>query len=155
MGSHLTDEIIDLIFSGKYSQAASMLSGSNISIDNIKPELLLKAFDSGSISPYAFLCSLLDHREAHVVHEAASEIMSTALSHIPGAYSVALYHARKLVELDPDNVENREYLLLFHAIPDKLINDAEAVELAKDILKRKPDSKAAKGILGSQSDSGD
>jgi hypothetical protein len=51
------------------------------------------------------------------------------------------------MQLAPDDVEIKEYLLLFYNIPDKLINEEEASDLAREILERKPGSKVALEVL--------
>jgi len=74
--------------------------------------------------------------------------MASALNHLQGAYLVALFHARQAVSLNPDDVGLWEYLLLFHDIPERLIGDDEAVQIAKRILTIKPESIVARRVVG-------
>jgi len=58
-----------------------------------------------------------------------------------------LAQIRKAITLGPDDSALKEFLLFFHEIPDRLVDDTEAIAIAKLILKEKPDSKCAQDIL--------
>ncbi|MBN2910566.1 hypothetical protein JQC72_13750 [Polycladomyces sp. WAk] len=45
------------------------------------------------------------------------------------------------------DVSVKEFLLLFHEIPEKLISEDEAKKIAMEVLKEKPDSIPALRIL--------
>ncbi len=70
-------------------------------------------------------------------------LISQALSHIEGAYNTGLYHARQAIQIEPKNITYKEYILLFNNIPEKLINDLEAIAIAKEILKQDPTNATA------------
>lgn len=80
-------------------------------------------------------------------HSLASDILALPLCHITGANQASLFHARKALEYDPNNIENKEALLFYYEIPDKLISQTEAENVAKEILEEKPTSRAAKKIF--------
>jgi len=65
---------------------------------------------------------------------------------IPGAYSGAVYHLRKVIELEPNNIMDKEHLLSFYTHPNRLISDEEAKSLVNEILEAKPDSTIAMRI---------
>jgi tetratricopeptide (TPR) repeat protein len=111
---------------------------------NVSRDALMDlAYSTESIVVYSFILDLIVNEESADLHYLASEIMSMPLNYITGAYNVALYHARKAIELNPEDITLKEYLLLFYNIPDKLISKKEATEIAKEVIKKIPDSKAA------------
>lgn len=85
--------------------------------------------------------------ETPAKHEIAALLMSGPLCFYKDAYSVGLFHARKLLALDPNNYKNKEFLLLFHDIPERLIQKEEAIKLAQDILEIEPSNFVAHRIL--------
>ena len=93
-------------------------------------------FETESISIYTFICFLLMTDEKAYLHQLAATLISQALSHIDGAYSAGLCHIRRAIEIEPHNISYKEYLLLFNAIPEKLLNDQEAEYIAQEILKQ-------------------
>ncbi|BBW96444.1 hypothetical protein ACPVTF_08110 [Geobacillus icigianus] len=110
------------------------------------------------MSPFLFSCQfmlanlliysyLINNNETAYYHYLASELLSTAFCHLPDAYASALYHAKRAVELSPEDVSLKEHLLLFHDIPEKLISKEEAKAIAQEILKIMPNSEAAKNVL--------
>jgi len=60
---------------------------------------------------------------------------------------MGLFHAKKALELKPNDISLQEYLLLYHTLPDKLLSDQEAEQLAKNILKFDPNNSAALNAL--------
>ena len=105
------------------------------------------AFDNRDLIPYTCVCMLLIKRETAQLHYLAAEMLALPLCHIEGAYVSALYHARKAVALDPEDITLKEFLLLFHNIPDMLIEVEEAQKIAQEVLKVRPDSFHAEEIL--------
>jgi hypothetical protein len=104
-------------------------------------------FDSNSITAYTFAWQLIHEEESADHHFMASTLMATALCHIPGGYATALYHARRAIELNPEDIELWEWLLFFYEIPDSLVSREEAEAIAKKVLVVKPDSNPAQKTL--------
>jgi len=73
--------------------------------------------------------------------------MRFILNHIDKADSIGLIHGLRPAELEPDNINLKEYLIYFNHIPEKLVNDSDAVKLAFDVIKLRPDSKVAQITL--------
>lgn len=121
--------------------ALELLEG--LSPEAARSALLEYAFSTGSIVAYAIAQGMVTRRNDWASHYLASEIMAAALNHIEGAYVVALFHARQALDLNQSDIELWEYLLLFHAIPERLVSDEEAVVIAGRILADKPESSVA------------
>lgn len=105
------------------------------------------AFDTKNISLYTFIVSVLLQKETPELHYLASNLMAMPFCFLEGGYAAGLYHARRALELDPDNVDYKEYLLTFYGLPDQLMTKAEALELAKEVLKVYPDSGFALKVI--------
>lgn len=65
---------------------------------------------------------------------------------IEGAYSIALFHSRELLEMKLC-ITNLERILFFHNIPEKLVEDDEAELVAKKIIEIEPNNIVALEIL--------
>lgn len=141
----LKDELKVLVSVGGFTKARELLK--NMNIDEIRDALLELSYDTGSIAPYSFICSILCDEESADFHYLASALLSISLNHLVGAYNAGLYHARRAVELAPEDASFKEYLLFFHNIPEELITKEEAIEIAKEVVKQIPNSKVALDIL--------
>ena len=106
--------------------------------------ILKYTWECRSVFVYTFLCSLLIDEESADVHHLASELFSGPFCYLKEGYQIALYHARCAVVLRQSDVSFKEYLLLFNAIPEKLLTDEEALTIRHEILKIDPDSKTVK-----------
>lgn len=139
------DKLKQQIFTGKFAQALKFIQTLNV---NEQERILTKlAFDTTSISIYTLVVALLLETETAQRHAVAEKILSLPLDFIEGAAIAALYHIRRAIELDPDDMELKQVLLTFHESPNRLVIKKEAIEVAKAILKNKPYSKIALRIL--------
>ncbi len=48
---------------------------------------------------------------------------------------------KKAIELEPQNIAFKEYLLSYNSLPDEVLSDEEALEIRKQILKVNPENK--------------
>ncbi len=65
---------------------------------------------------------------------------------IEGAYSIALFHARELLEINLSS-KNLERILFFYNIPEKLVENTEAKLVAKKIIEIEPDNIVALELI--------
>lgn len=112
----------------------------------IRDLMMNVAYDTENLSVYGFIQYMIRRTENANWIKLAVDIMLNPFSFMEGAYSVALYHARELVLMER-NIINLERLLFFYNIPEKLINDEEAKNIAEEILKTDANNKVAQDII--------
>lgn len=125
------DNIVDVIVKGDFQKAKALISG--MDEDSIRMILTKVGYDQRSICAYSFVVSLLLDNETSELHYLASELLNISFCHYEGGYESSLYHARRAVELNPNDVELLEYLLLFRALPGQYITREEANEIEERI----------------------
>ena len=112
----------------------------------IRDLMMNVAYDTENLSVYGFIQYMIRRTENANWIKLAVDIMLNPFSCMEGAYSGALYHARELVLMER-NIKNLERLLFFYNIPEKLINDEEAKNIAEEILKTDANNKVAQDII--------
>ena len=137
------EKIEQCLTRGKFDDAEEFFL--NIDNEDIRDLILSYAYNYESLLIYSFVLHMKKYSEIFWT-ELAIELMLNPLCFIDGAYSIALYHSRKLLILD-DKVENLERILFFSECPEKLIDMAESEFIAKKILKKEPDNKMALRFL--------
>lgn len=103
--------------------------------------------DESNLLVYTFLLTMLAKNETSKLHLLTSRLMATSLNYINQAENIGLYHGLRALELDPENINICEYLLYFNHIPERLLDNATAISLAKRVLEKNPGSLAAKITL--------
>jgi hypothetical protein len=136
-----------LILEGRFAEAKSF--SEHLTFEELDGELTEVAFTCPSMSIYTFVVSLLIENEKIAFHEIAFEMLVNPLCHIEGAYQAALYHARRCIALtDQQELAGYlSYLLFLHEVPEKVIDDEEALVAARKIIELDTDNKVAKEFL--------
>lgn len=143
----MSEKIKESILIGNFNEAEKYLKSYNTC--ELREFLIELCYETENIIIYSFICNIISKKERAELHFIASEILSMPLCHINGAYNSSLFHARKAIELDPYNIEYKEYILLFYNIPEKLISKGEAEQFAREVINKTPDSRVAYDILNS------
>ncbi len=145
MENKLKLSFFDCLNSGAIEDAKAIVSSQPNEV--VQDWLIEYGFESNSITAYTFAWQMILEEESADNHLAASTLMATVLCHMPGGYETALYHARRAIELNPEDNDLWEWLLFFHEIPDTLVSREEADTIAKKILQVKSDSDPARKFL--------
>jgi len=138
---NLEKKIREILPTNDFFKLEKLLS--QASMKDLDNSMSTVTFDNESIVMYSLVCMLLIKKETATLHDIAASLLMLPLCHIQGAYRSALYHTRKAVSLSPEDLRLKEGLLLLNVIPDKLVSDEEAREVALEILKKQPTNKAA------------
>ena len=142
---NLEKNIKECLLKNKICKLENMLLQANIK--NFKNLLIEIAFETENITIYSIVCMLLIKKETVELHQLAIDLLVHPLCIINGAASAALYHARKAIELSPNNPMLKESLLFFHNVPEKLVSTEEAISTAREILNMQPNNQCAKLFL--------
>lgn len=144
--------LYQLLSEGKIDDAGILIKNIDGELLNeeVQDILLEVAFNKQSIVPYTVVLKLLFEDESANLHAFASTLLSNPLCWIEGAYYAGFYHQKKAIELEPQNIAFKEYLLSYNSLPDKILSDEEALEIRKQILKVDPDNKTVKQHFSAQ-----
>lgn len=135
----------DNILMGRFTNIVDIES--ELSFEELESSLLELAFDSQSISVYAYILYLIRIKESGDLHYLAYMVLFHSLNFLEGAYYTALYHAKTAVLLSPERIIYKENLLLFYELPEKLLSEEEAKIVIDDILKKNPTNELALNLL--------
>ncbi|MGG2028300.1 hypothetical protein AB1282_21595 [Gottfriedia sp. S16(2024)] len=135
----------DAILSGDFNRAREL--SSNMDGESLLEALFLIAYEEESIAPYGFANFQLLEEETSENHYVISFILSMALNYLEGAYQTSFHHAKKAIELSPYDISYKEYLLYFNALPEKLLKNEEAIEVANLILVKDPTNTTALKVI--------
>ncbi|WP_129692463.1 hypothetical protein [Gottfriedia acidiceleris] len=135
----------DAILSGDFNRARELAS--NMDEESVLEALFLIAYEEESIAPYGFANFQLLKEETSENHYMISFILSMALNYLEGAYQTSFHHAKKATELSPNDNSYKEYLLYFNALPERLLSNEEAIEIANSILENDPINITALNVI--------
>ena len=143
---NVKERLFQLISDGKIDDAGELIKNTDKGLLNeeIQDILLDISFSNQSIVPYAVVLKLLVEDESANLHAFASTLLSNPLCWIEGAYYAGFYHQKRAIELDPQNIAFKEYLLSYNSLPNAILSDEEAIEIRKQILEKDPDNKTVK-----------
>ena len=136
----MINDIKMYLMQGKYEELEKICE--NIEISKIREKMIIIAYETENISVFNFAKYMVQKTNHREWIKMLIDIMINPLCFVEGAYSVALFYARKLLSLDR-NVENLEKMLFFYNIPEKLLHIEEAVDIVEEILKIEPQNRIA------------
>lgn len=143
----MENKIKEFIILGKFQNAEEEINRCNITEEALENIILDVGFNQKNICAYSFTCFLLNKNEIVKYHEIASTLMEIEFCYLEGAYQVALYHTRRIIELCPDDVEWKEKIFYFNQIPDVVLENNEVEQIARDILRKDPTNERALTFL--------
>jgi hypothetical protein len=137
--------LIDYLKALKFSEARTFVLElkNKIRSPDLKEIIFLVSDDEDGVGllAYTFLIDFLIKKDDPVLwNEIARDILSNNLCHYKFAYAAALYHAKKVCELDEKNVTAWEYYLDIGRNRTKMLDDQETMFIAKKILELDPSS---------------
>ncbi|PAF08933.1 hypothetical protein CHH65_12935 [Shouchella clausii] len=136
----------EIIKTFDFEEANRLLS--QLSFEGFLNELLQLAYDDESILQYAFVNGWLVQKETYDLHLLAINLLFNPLCHIEGAYRSSLYHVKRCLVLSNNkDLISLENLLFLNEVPDKVVSDEEALEVAKLILEIQSDHEIAQNLI--------
>lgn len=138
----MREQLQQLIRNGRFDEAKHLIE----QIDHhVFEELLVEiAFENGDESNYLFVVYLLQQHECATYHHLAYLLMAQPLCHIERSYFTAYKHAKRAVELTNEaDAMLLVNILFLHGVPDQVVSDEEATDVALKILKIEPSNAIA------------
>lgn len=148
MNSTMTEKLKQSLLNNNFEEAAKAFY--ELSFDAACGTIIRLGYATERVSLYTFVVSLLLKNETAELHNLASEVLRLTLFFIKGAYVAGLYHARKSIELEPDNITYKKYLLFYYNTPDQVLSREEATQLAKKIREEQYEAQYAFRIESGQ-----
>lgn len=143
-------ELIEKFFVGDFEGIDILLK--NMEINKQKELLMELAFETEYLSIYTYvsyrICNEKEIKNLVELHQMAAELLSNCYNFIEGGYSAAFFHAKKVLELKPEDIGSLEQMLFYYIIPEKILDSKKALEIAKKIIKVDKGNRAAKRVLG-------
>lgn len=138
----MKEQLQQLLSKGYFEEANNLIEPLDF---HVFEELLVEiAFDHGDESTYLFVVYLLQQHESATYHDLAYLLMAQPLCHLERAYFTAYKHAKRAVELtNYTDMLLLENLLFLHGVPDQVVSDEEAADVARKILMIKPSNRVA------------
>ena len=137
------EELVQMLKKSHVREARNVVS--TIEYTQLSDLLIDIAFDNNDmIQIYFLVLEMLGKRDEIEIHRLAMDLLANPLCVIPGAYFGAVYHAKKMIELEPFEIKHKEQLLYFHIFPDRLLSNKEIETLVNEVLAVNPNSKIAK-----------
>lgn len=129
----MKEQLQQLLSKGHFEEAKNLIEQLDF---HVFEELLVEiAFDNGDESNYLFVVYLLKQHEWATYHDLAYLLMAQPLCHVERAYFTAYKRAKGAVELtDSTDTLLLENLLFLHGVPDQVVSDEEAADVAQKIL---------------------
>ncbi len=135
----------EFILAGEFDAAKIVIK--NLDENELIQEVLYIACKTRNLTVYGFVINELLNIEKASWHYIAAEMLLAPLSFIEGAYALGVFHARKAIILEPNNIEHKKLLLAFYTVPESAISKEEAIQLAKKIILFDPANESALEIL--------
>lgn len=143
------DSLEEYIRAGRLETAATAMRLKSVSeLEKMLSDLCSGGEQSLGIAVYGALVQLLRERDTDPeLHLLAVSLLVNDLVWLSGAYSLALYHARRAATLRPNDVELMEQVLFFDCVPDPPLPADEAHAVAQRLLAMQPDNAIGREVM--------
>ena len=122
-----------LLVNGHFEEAEALYEQLDFHV--FRDLLVEVAFDNLDESNYLFVAYLLQQNEQANLHDLAYLLMAQPLCHMEHAYFIAYKHAENAAVLtDYAETSLLENILFLHGVPDQVVSETEAEEVARKIL---------------------
>ena len=141
--NQLYGTIIELIHESKYHEAKIWYDQLN---ESQQRDLVIEeASLTDNMCIIGFVEFLISMDYTYLNHMLAAEVL-IQMCWIEGAYNVSLYHAIEMYKLNP-SIDSKKFLLFYYDLPEKIMPETFAIELATSIIETDPYYIPAKKIL--------
>ena len=132
------------ILNVKYEEANKKIV--NINKQEIYEIIWNMADITESFTHFLWIFTIYKKTENVIWLNLSASLLSFTFCCVEGAYAVGIFHAREAVKIEK-NLENLITLLSFYGLPEHLMDDEEAENIAKEILELDKNNESAICVL--------
>ncbi|MCD7982329.1 MAG: LytTR family transcriptional regulator [Clostridiales bacterium] len=130
-------DFFSALIQGDYETAAQICADRDL-----RGNLVDMACDTNNLCVYSFTRYMYEKTGEMKWLYTAETIAEIDMCWMEGGYAVALFHAREALEQE-QTYKHYKGLLTFWMIPEKLVDDEEALEIASVVIRKEPDNDRA------------
>lgn len=136
---------IDFVRQGHFYEAYNMIKSED-DIELAFESLFKMSYDEDNITGQAFCHYVFSVTKDSQWLIKCMTLLTMANSSVEGAYALALHYARELYD-SFHTIEALNWMLFLYSLPEDLLSDDEAFDIAQKILTVESDNKKAKKII--------
>lgn len=134
------------VLNGEFDKIRQLMSETDFM--KFEEAYISSAHEVESMMFYTCILDMFKYQETSELHDLAFLLLVYPLSDYEGALNSAYYHAEASINLtNGKEVKSLLQMLLLYAIPEPVISDKEALDVAKQILKLDPNNHVARNVL--------
>ncbi|RIP36006.1 hypothetical protein BUZ14_04965 [Staphylococcus gallinarum] len=142
----MKDLIQKHVLNGEFESVNRLMSQSDFM--EFEEAYISSAHEVESIMFYTCILDMMKEEETAELHDLAFLLLVYPLSELEGALDSAFYHAQTSIKLtEGKEVKSLLQMLLLHAVPEPVISDKKAFDVARQILKLDPTNSVARNVL--------
>ncbi|MCE5038740.1 hypothetical protein [Staphylococcus auricularis] len=142
----MKDLIKKHVLNGEFESVKRLMSETDFM--DFEEAFISSAHEVESTMFYTCVLDMMKEEETAELHDLAFLLLVYPLSEFKGALDSAYYHAESSIQLtDGKEVKSLLQMLLLHAVPEPVISDKHALEVARQILKLDPSNNVARNVV--------
>lgn len=138
-------ELKKCILSGEFCRAAEILKP--LSEEEITKLVIRIGYETVNLNVYTLILYILLFEQKAFWHFLIANLFLVSLCDMEGAYYLGLFHLRRAIEFEPNNIAYKQFLIAFHNTPDVVVSQNEAILIAHEILRVDPNNQSANDII--------
>ena len=140
----MEQELFNYLQNAEFEKAANFLR--QVNNVKIKEMLLTIAHESESIVCIGFSSYMFQISNNYFWYDCIISLLLNPLCFIEGAYSLAYHYSKEALKHERSE-DNLVQMLFFNEIPEKLLADAEALSIAKEVIALNPNNEVAQKYI--------
>lgn len=142
----LKEQIEVLILNGEFERVRQLMTDNDFL--DFEEAFIGAAQNTESVMFYTFIVEVMKEQESAELHDLAFLLLVYPLSEVTDAFKAAYYHAERSAELtDYKEIKSLLQLLFLYTVPEPVLTDRQAYQVAKEILKLDPQNKIARDLM--------
>jgi hypothetical protein len=132
------ENIENEILNGNFEKALQLKESQFKSLEEFKSFIYGFAFKTTNIMIYEFLIYIYKQDKSLIMLKFIVDVLYNVYCCYEGGYNLSLYYQRKVIGIEPDNINNWQQMLSYRTLPEKIISFEEAQYWAKKIVEKDP-----------------